>query len=184
MTNLLPINKKKAIAKMYRLRVISSILLMISSVIVIAGTLLLPPFFIIQTEKRDIEQQLGGVVQHNNEVIDIDIILDEAQVKLNILSAGVGSYQTASYIHEVILGYKTDSISLLRLTYDSKSRVDGLTGKIIVNGRSNNRKDLESFVESLRQDPLFSDIHDPIANYISEKDLSFSITINIAQHES
>lgn len=186
MTNLLPLIKKKAIAKIYRLRLTSATFLMMASVVIVAIVLLLPTFFVVETEKKSVNQQLEGLVPNGEqeEVLDTDEVIDEAQQKLSILTTGVGSYQNVSYIHEVLIGYRTDNVNFTRFSYDSQVTVDEYVGKITVNGRATDRKSLEKFVESLDRDPLFTDIDDPISNYIDEKDLSFSIIVNITNHES
>lgn len=185
MTNLLPLQKKKAIAKIYRLRVVAVTCFTLASVIIVALVLLLPSFFILETEKRTLETQLEGLIPHeaSAEVIDTDAIIAEVEEELEILGPGIGSSETVSYIHEVLLGYKTENIAFDRFLYSTIHGAKETSTEITVSGRAFDRKSLELFVESLNQDPMFADIDDPISNYINERDLPFSIIINSVQHE-
>lgn len=185
MTNLLPIRKKKNIARIYQLRLASTTLWMFSSVLVIGLVLTVPALFLIESEKKDLSDQLGGVVDDSGSTDSEsdDAVLKTTQEQLSVLTDGVGAYQTASYIHEVILGYRTENISLTRFSYDTLSAVGETVGKITLQGIARDRQSLEDFVDNLSEDPLFMNIEDPISNYKNDVNLPFSLVINIVAYE-
>jgi hypothetical protein len=185
MTNLLPPKKKREIAKVYRLRVVTVVVYVAASIVLVAMALLAPTLFLVETERADLESHLSdmGMGESEGGTVDGDSILDVSNEKLSILSAGVGSYQTVSYVHEVVLGYKTAEITLKRFSLDTQSASEDTRGKLTLSGEAITRQSLESFVDSLEQDPLFGNISDPISNYVEDTDLPFSIVVTIVNNE-
>lgn len=177
MFNLLPDNLKERIKKEYKLRLIIVIVVFFILAELTFLVFLLPSWLNSYYKQKEYSGRINEV---SNVLSNQDISSTTAYIKStnNILTVINDSldYPKLSPIVLDILSKKKPNIKLSGIFYSVNT---GNTGTLSINGLASNREALVSFSESLREIEYFKKVDLPISNLAKDKNIDFSISINI-----
>jgi hypothetical protein len=173
MLNFLPEEDKRAIKKEYlrRLLVVGGIFFFAS---VFTGIILLSSLLLfLDNQKDNLKRQLIVSEERllRNRVENIILSAEELNTKIFLLNSGRENIKEKSGLIKIILGEKTDEIKINNLSFGKK--------KISIQGESENRQALLSFTEFLKNKKDFKKIENPISNFIKDKNIEFTLTIEL-----
>lgn len=177
MFNLLPDNLKKKIKTEYSLRRLIVVIFSVVFVQVVCLVFLFPSWLISsykeddiisQTEEMSKSELLSSASSTASDIISINS-------KLNAIDSSLSYLTIIPYINGIISN-KTGDIHISDFTYTSNSST---TGTITLNGVSLTRESLVGFVKSLEGSDLFKSVDLPISNFAKDRNINFSININI-----
>ena len=180
MRNLLPIESKKVIRREYMLRITGIGLIFVFFVFLFSSVFLLPSFF-LSIAKEESVRDSAEIVRKSVELREqnsADILLEEAKQKLELLSVSKESILVQDVIKK-ISGGKTVGLSIRGISYMD---ISGGRHRVVLTGIAKERDSLLSFSKYLEQEELFTDVRLPVSNLIKDKDIEFSIEVEI-EHE-
>lgn len=178
MQNLLTIEYKKNIRRLYHARVFTVALFVACVVSVISLILLATLSFLLYATSFDsINQQ--ALLDKNNEKNTLKSEYHSFLQSLAALPAG-GQNQNTSFsnIFDLLLAKKETGIFLREISFSGGG---GKGGNVVLRGTAQSRPVLVSFTEALRSEPLFSGVDSPVSNLLKEQNLDFSLTITIKE---
>lgn len=177
MRNLLPEQNKKIIRREYFMRVLSIAFIFLFLTALLSSTFLLPAFF-LSIEKEKSVRESAEIVSKSvkfREQNSTDFLLEEAERKLELLSSKNGGILVQDIVMKIVdekpYGVSIYGISYMELT-EGRSR-------ITLTGVAGEREDMLSFRKYLERDGLFSSVRLPVSNFAKDKDIKFSIEIEI-----
>lgn len=177
MRNLLPKQNKKIIRREYLIRVFGIGLVFLFMASVLGSVFLLPSFFFSRAKEESVRTS-AEIVRKSVEFREknsSDILLEEAKQKLELLSNKNGGILVQDIVIKITdekpYGVSLYGISYMELT-EGRSRVT-------LTGVAGEREDMLSFRKYLEQDVLFSSVRLPVSNLAKDKDIEFSIEIEI-----
>lgn len=179
MINLVPIAGLAAVKKEYWLRVVSVWLLLLGSVCLIGIVLLLPSYIKLTLQINDVNNS-SSMLHESASSFDVSAAqLIEANKQAQLLVAGADTVALSDYIvaAESAAG---PGITISSLVLQDTAEVM----KYTVTGVAAIRQDLESFRDNLEALPVFSAVRLPISNFITDRDILFSMDISIATNPS
>lgn len=183
--NILPSKEKKVLHKEYWIRFITIILNLIAVASVIATILLFPSYFLSRSKENLVENKLEIFNQENPDLTNsnIDNIINDINLKLEMLDKVGTSYQISDKVLNNILSNRTSGITFSQILFSKKTvKVSGV-GKILfvleVHGVATNRDSLRNFKTALDNNPNFSEVNLPISNFLEKTDLIFTISITL-----
>jgi hypothetical protein len=140
------------------------------------------------------ESQKSTVVSQNtNNILQT---IKTTNQNLGIIDSAFSYSKVLSLIQDII-SVKTSAVSLSEFTYSNSAigQGDGGTGSqttagqalatsaagrsMSVSGIAQTREDLVGFVKKLQDSGFFSDVVSPISDLAKDKDISFSINLNV-----
>ncbi len=165
---------------MYRKRLLAVAFLGITIILIISAPLVMPSYNFLKsngvllTEKRD---RLAGY-ETNTIVRTLTKVVKDVNTRLAVFPPSeVASPLVADFI-DPILAAKTDSIRILGFSYERALGTDQAAIKIT--GSANDRNALLAFADRLRNIGTFSDVNVPVANFIKDADVPFTISATVA----
>lgn len=177
MINLMPIEEKKKIRKVFFLRLLMVSFLMLSFAFFIIDVAILPSFIISFGKERLAFQKLE--VERSQKVPEVNKeaqkTVDELNIKLETIEKAIKSkYVFSEKIINEIVHQKTAGIKITKITYEN----DQFKGrKVIVSGIANNREQLLLFRKSLENSSVFKSVNLPISNFVKDRDIQFSLEL-------
>lgn len=177
MINLLPFENKISVKKEYlkRIFVIANIFIMF---ILFSAILLIYPSFSYSNELEANYNRELAFYKNGDNIKNTESIVLNLNKKLSILKKQKKDFREISVIVEKIINNKDSGIKLNSFSYvkkiDEKTKDTG-----IINGHSDSRASLISFVDLLKKDASFSNVNSPLANLLKTNDTEFSITIEL-----
>lgn len=177
MFNLLPENLRKNIITDYRLRLTILSLLFVVLIQVCFLIFLFPTWLTSNYKEKD---YLIRSEEMNTFLSTLDLASTTSNVKnlnnkLSTINENL-SYPLSLPIINNILSKKTTNIKISGIYYTINSKNSGL---VTVNGVSDKRDSLVLFAENLRSIPEFKKVDLPISNLAKDKNIEFTININI-----
>jgi Tfp pilus assembly protein PilN len=171
--NFLPEENKIAIKKEYLRRLFMVASFFIFSSILIGIILLSSTFLLLKGQKEDLERQLSLSQQRlaKSEAKDTVNIVQELNKKISILENGQKNISEKSAIIKNIISRKPEKITISGFLFDKN--------KISIQGFSDRRDNMLNFINSLKQEKSFKKVESPISNLLKEKDIEFSISIEL-----
>jgi hypothetical protein len=171
--NFLPEENKKIIKKEYLRRLFVVIGIFSFSAISIGIILLLSPYLFLKDQKYNLERQL--VVSEERfsraKIENIIPLVEELNAKISLLDSGQKNIGEKSAFIKIILEEKTNKIKINDFFFDK--------GKILIQGLSEDRQSLLSFIDSLKKKKDFKKVESPVSNFIKEKNIEFKLTIEL-----
>lgn len=173
MMNFLPEENKKEIQREYfrRLVVISGFSLFFTILFGIVIILLL--FFVLKDQQAGVERQLAFSEQKLSQsgAGDIVPLIKDLNDKIKILKANLTGINEKSVLIKNIISKKPKEIKINEIFFDED--------KILIKGLSETRNALIAFINSLKTEKSFEKVDSPLANFLSEKNIEFSIEIKL-----
>src|SRR3989344_3730340 len=159
MFNLLPKNLKEKIKTEYKLRKITVILIFIICLQLSFLIFLTPSWLISFYKEKEVTSQSEEIKKHLSDSSLSEVIVTIRGINTN-------------------LSKKTSSIKIDELAYILGQEN---TAEIIIGGTSLTREALVSFVKALEDSKSFNKVNLPISNLAKDKNISFSISLQIIQ---
>jgi hypothetical protein len=183
MFNVLPEIFKKEIKTEYYLRqsivaCVFIIFLQISFLIFVFPSWL-SSFYRQKEASAEIESQKSGIVSKNTD--NILQTVNQTNQNLDTIDSAF-DYSTVLPIVKNIISDKTSAISLSEFTYDNSAATT--TIPMSVSGIAKTREDLVAFVKKLQDSAEFSDVVSPISDLAKDKDIVFTVNLNVTQNSS
>lgn len=178
MFNLLPQEKKFYIHREYVLRRIFLYMTMLAFVLGILFVLMVPSYIMSKVREKDLEAQ---AILINSKTQNTSINTDQASLSKIKEIVGVLKSKQSPYARDLfanIISHKTPDIRLRGLSYTHKEG-EGIALALV--GTAKTRESLINFQKSLGQEKSFSKIDLPISQFAKDKNLDFSISINVIQ---
>lgn len=175
MINLVPTNGLKTIRKEYWIRVVSVWLVLLGLVCIVGIVLLLPSYIRLTMQINDINAASNTL---NESAISFDVSaaeLIEANNQAQLLTRESDAPDFSEYIAaaESVAGSGIAVDSFVLLTASPSTL-------FTVTGEAATRQDLELFRDQLEASPEFLAVRLPISNFISDRDITFSMDITIS----
>ena len=173
MSNLLPPDARKGVAKEYWLRVVSVWLMLFAFACLIVGVLAFPSFVAITTTTEDMASTGGEEAAETAELRQAE----SAIMVSNLQASQILSQQTDVSFSALIQTLEDLSGNGVSLTSYDLSQTEGILDPIIVRGVADSRTTLTGFVERIEAEAQFAEAELPIANLAKDTDIAFQITI-------
>lgn len=177
MFNLLPENLRNRIKKEYRFRLAIVVLLFIILSQISFIIFLFPSWLISFYKEKDFmvkSDEISKTISALDVASTTSFIRTLNEKLLNISDAM--EYPLIIPIYNSILSVRSSSIRLGSMYYTA---TDSNSAVVTISGISDKRDSLVSFTESLRKIESFSSVDLPISNLAKDKNIDFTISINI-----
>ena len=174
MFNLLPIEKKRTIAREYHLRLSALFLLMLFVTGIVAIVFLAPSFFAVGVKKNRASQELKNLQIATPElrsVEELEALVLEIRNKLEVLKPQ--EVLLPSQLIQKILDNRPKGVSITASSYLVKEGEINLK----VTGKGSTREALTSFARNLREDEAFQSVDLPVSDLARDRDIDFSIAL-------
>lgn len=174
LTNLLPDDRKKALRRLYAIR-LSSIVVYLLSFLILSTVALRIPVYLYQFQKMNLQkQELALVTSRLNDTQGKEVSVRFKALNDNIayLSrlATTTSITTAS---AAILAIPHQGVIISGFSYIPQTKSTG--ERMTLTGRAATRESLRQYVSALSSQSRNADL--PISSYAKETDIPFSITV-------
>ncbi len=179
MSNLLPKNQKKAILGLYRKRFLGLLFLAIFLVAAASIMLMLPSFFFEKTSETLLTQKRDMLAGHETNKIAQTLAssIKDVNGRLGVFSETMPASPLLASFIDPVLRAKGPTIHIAEFVFTGDGKQ---SAKIQISGRSANREDLLAFVGALKTINGFSAVNLPIASFIEDKNVSFTISAAVA----
>jgi hypothetical protein len=171
--NFLPEKDKRKIKKEY-LRRLLVVIGVFSFFAISVGIILLLSFSVfLKDQESNMERQLVISEERllKDNIGDTISLAKELNTKISLLDSEQKNTGEKSAYIKIILEEKTNKIKILDFFFDN--------GKILIQGASDNRQSLLSFIDSLKKKKEFKKVESPVSNLIKEKDIEFRLIIEL-----
>lgn len=171
--NFLPEEDKRKIKKEYLRRLFVVIGIFSFSAIFIGVILLLSSSVFLNDRKNNLERQLIISEERlsRGKIDDIIFLAEDLNAKISLLDSGQKNVGEKSTVIRLILEEKTRQIKINDFSFDKE--------KILIQGTSESRQNLLSFIDSLKKKEYFKNVESPVSNLIKERDIEFRLTIEL-----
>ncbi len=178
-TNLLPIERQKALGREYIIRVFVVAIIFVTTLIAVAAVLLLPTYTLLTDNARMKKQHLANIESTFASTNEAVISARLAALSDNVsLLTSLAQLPSASGIIRSVLGVPRPGIVLLSFAYSPKS--EGSVGTVQVSGTAKTRDALRSYQLALSGASFVKSADLPVSAYAKDSDIGFSITITLA----
>lgn len=178
MQNLLSIEDKKKVSRLYNVRLFTVALTIACVVAIVSLVLLFALSLLLYTTSSDALKQVGSL--QKEETSDERVTRQTYSTFfsnvafLPVRPTGV----LFSDVFDRVLLQKPTDVFLKEVSFSGEVTKDAI-GLVTLRGVAKNRAGLVSFIEALRKEPLFFNIDSPVSNLLKEQNLDFSLTISI-----
>jgi len=177
MFNVLPKKLKDQIKKQYNLRrfiVTLNFIIFIQIFILVA---FLPSWFVSFYKQRDVSSEVAKAQDDLlvNEVSKLSVEINSINKKLEVIKTTQTGFSPTQILDDIV-EQKSSSISINEITY-IKSGANEV--QVTLGGTARERDSLLSFVRKLEASKLFSKVDSPISNYTKDRDINFSLFLNM-----
>lgn len=176
LTNLLPAERKKAIRRIYTLRLLTVFILMVAFIVICNGVLLLPSL-IFQHQQNALQavelERLSAVLAASggSGASSRATVLAQDTAYLSRLATTT----SATHVITALTTLPHQGISLTGISYTAP--IKGSEGKVLLSGIATTRTALHSYIESLSAQSFIKNAELPISSYAKEKDIQFTVTV-------
>jgi hypothetical protein len=178
MQNLLSIEDKKKVSRLYNVRLFTVALTMACVVAIVSLVLLFALSLLLYTTSSDALKQVGSLQKEETS--------DERVTRqtYNAFFSNVAFLPVRptgvlfSDVFDRVLLQKPADVFLKEVSFSGEVTKDAI-GLVTLRGVAKNRAGLVSFIEALRKEPTFFNIDSPVSNLLKEQNLDFSLTISI-----
>jgi hypothetical protein len=173
--NFLPEKNKIIIKKEYFRRIFIIIGLFFFFLILASDLFLFSFSLLLKNQKESFSRQLEFSEERlaRSEAKDIIPLIKDLNEKISLLqsSPARGGTVEKSALMKNILSRKPDKITIKEFLFEKN--------KISIWGFSDTRDNMLGFINSLKEEKSFKKVESPIANLLKEKDIEFSISIEL-----
>lgn len=175
MINLIPPAAKKSITREYWKRTITVWLWLFCVAFIMLAVFLLPTYVMLLTEINNLSEEasveVDAVATYDKSITELKKANAEA-----LLLLGQKSTTTPSVLITKLVAYAGNGVTLN--SFQLKSLNAG--GEISVSGLASSRQTLANFRDVVAADENFRSVNLPISNLIKDKDLLFTMTMELA----
>jgi CHASE2 domain-containing sensor protein len=177
MINLLSAQYKKLFKRMYTVRLLTVSLFVAAALILIHGVLFVPTYVFLQTRvlTQTVEKELISRTLEASGSGEVEKRLAELHQKITLLETLPAAPSFVSAVEEV-LEVSRIGIKLTQFSYEPKSA----EAQIALRGVAVDRDALRGFAKRLEDRPEVASVAFPIGDLSKEKDLPFTISIELA----
>ncbi|MCK9351660.1 MAG: PilN domain-containing protein [Candidatus Paceibacterota bacterium] len=181
MINLLPFEEKKKIRTDYYWRVVSVCLPLSAGVLSVAIVSLFPSYYFAQVSNKNTlkESQSAEAVSKKTQADEMKQAVLDANKKISLLKEPIAK-NNAGAIFDEILKARPEGVSIAGYDYRTiaagRKKTDPTT-TIVLQGVSEGREVIQTFVRLLRKNNNFESVDLPISSLISESNFPYSINI-------
>ncbi len=171
--NFLPEEDKGKIKKEYLRRLFVIIGIFSFFAISIGIILLLSPYLFLKDQEHNLERQLAISEERllRGKIENTISLVEELNTKISLLDSGQKNIGEKSAVIKLILEEKTNKIKILYFYFDKE--------KVLIQGLSESRQNLLSFIDSLKKKKGFKKVESPVSNLVKERDIEFKLTIEL-----
>jgi hypothetical protein len=179
-TNLLPIERRRALSHDFVLRVSVVAVVLSTFLVIIAGALLIPTYVYleatIQAKKTYLAQVVSTLTSSDQTAL--------AQ-RLRVLASNSDNLIALSHTPSVsatlqkVLGVAHPDITLSDFSYTPSESASTLA-TLVITGSSATRDALRSYQLALQGEPYARSVTLPVSAYASDKDINFSVTVTLS----
>lgn len=183
MANLLPVQEKLQIKKIYRLHLVV-VALVFSFLLIEAGVLMLTPSLFLSLVREKEARERLSVVEKVITVEERKNLRDEIVGVNSKIKVLLGEENETALVSSVIaraIEKKNNTIRFDAFFYDGTVE-DPLKRKFTISGISKDRQTLLSFVNTLREDPLFQEVELPVSNFVKNTEIPFFISLTVQKN--
>ena len=168
--NILPFEKKEEIKKAYKMRILVSFFWALSFSFIICGMLLLPIYIIASAKVNEINERKELNLKATQE--QLETIGAPALINQKSLIA-IKNIQSAYVSKRIIKIADTTLVGVMinKLSYEKQ--------KISVSGIASNRDALTNFKRKIEKIDFVQSVSIPVGDFAKDKDLAFTMTVNI-----
>lgn len=176
LTNLLPAERKKALRRIYTLRLLTVSILMIAFIIICNGALLVPSL-IFQHQQNALQsielERLNTVLASSggSGASSRSVMLAQDSTYLSRLATTTSATQVITALTTL----PHQGISLTGISYTAPAK--GGEGKVLLSGVATTRTALHGYIELLSAQTFIKNAELPISSYAKEKDIQFTVTV-------
>ncbi len=177
MTNLLPQDYQKKIAKEYKYRKEVVALLGLAVTIFVSASFLVPSFVLSKVKLGEMTTRVEQVRKVNEGVAkkhSSSTILKDAEEKIRLLADTKGQ-ESIDKLVGIITDEKSDTIKIKSISY---AHAQGAPSTISVVGLAKDRESLTQFLKKMQSQSLFASVDLPVSNFAKGKDITFSMSIS------
>jgi len=180
MVNLITQKQKKTVRLEYSIRLISTSLFVPISLLGFFLLAYLVPYYIaVKSKDLWVAEQFNSVIKiENKEKRGPKFLAGRGQTleELNAIEFYNKNSLAPSIYFGKIIANKNPSIIITKLSFTGIQKNQGL---FLVNGVSQNREGLVSFIEALRAVAGFVSVESPISDFAKESNISFTLNIKV-----
>lgn len=185
MINLLPVEEKQRIRRLYRSRVIIVSLAALSALFVTGALGLVPSYLSALARYESAVLSSGGTEQKSAGEEEPALLKETKEInrKADLLIKGASDHLPGTLLREVI-AKKPPGILFADFSYASPQTGKDGKGKpaeITASGVADTRDTLLSFVNTLNAREVFSSVDLPISNFVKDRDLPFTLRMEVKQ---
>lgn len=174
MLNLLLTEEKKEIKKEYVFRYVTIFFFGLSAIFTLIFISLIPTYVLLKLDQKVLNQELSVAqdAQLNSDRQRLKEKLADLQKTLNIVDT---ENSNIAYYIQSITDKQPRDINILKIDFKKTET----SKSIVIQGTSNSRGGLASFIDVLETVPEFTSVNLPFSSFARDADVPFSITINI-----
>ncbi len=171
MINLIPYSAKKVVKREYWTRVISVWMFLLTLVSVTFLVELIPLRLLTDLLGKSVSSELSGAISAKEELSNIEKTVTDTNTLIKKLSVKSNEVHYSDYV-DLIDELSGDSVQVTEMGFVSGNKVS-------LSGVAKDRETLAGFRNSLEASPSFSAVVLPISNLAKDKDISFTLTLNL-----
>lgn len=181
MANVLPPKNRDELKKNYLLRLGTTAALVLTGAMVIGVVSLIPAYLFARGERNEIEQY--QVIQgETREVSKQDNAVEIARYVRSLIEQAerTGHARAARSIELVLRDWErhANDIIISGFVFSTPDTKDAVP-QVRISGEARNRAVLNTFVQTLRRDPAFSNIELPVSDLANSDETKFSVVIQL-----
>ena len=177
MLNILATEEKKKILVEYRLRLAVVAIFAVGSLVLASLTLLAPAYLLAVSKHNNTENELAtleGKYSHGGQEKEVGAQIRDINNKISILlESNTSKRLSPPQTILDILESKGNAIKIYGFTYDAMNSQE----RIILTGNAIDRGSLANFIETLKKDPVFTNVTLPISSYVKSANIDFSVVL-------
>ncbi len=195
MINLLPFETKKELRRLYAMRTLTVSLFAATGFLVVMIALALPSFFVLTYgEPRSYGQTGEKSVPQKSSLKFAKEMVDDINAKTRLLLPPARAYRSIlpteafAVLDRAFMDAATNTLQRKIILQDvaysmnagAKNNIEDVQSTVIIRGIANDRESLRRFIGALEADAAIKGVTSPIANFLTDKELQFTLDITFA----
>jgi len=177
MANVLPETEKKRIYHEYLLRLVA-VVFVLATVSFVISTVFLAPVYLLSLAKNRATAERAAVLKQSIALEDKMVV--EIFVSMKKRLAFLAAHRTSpSSLNALtaILNNRTEDIELTFFFFEADEKGEAT---LSLEGVATSRNALAGFAKKLEKEPLFERVKLPVSNLAQDRDIEFSLNVDIA----
>ena len=176
MFNLLPAIQKEKIRTEYKLHLVTVILILVIFLEISFLILLLPSWVISYFKEKELllNEDAANHSSIYKKAEETQAVIVQTNAKLKILNTAM-EYPKLGHLVNSVISNKTSDIYINQFSYTSAGQIASMS----ITGISNTRESLVLFIKNLQSSGSFKEVNLPVSNFAKDKNIDFSINLNI-----